>query len=248
MKWYRARTPYTCVKTGRARGNDGECTFGIDIGCTTSPCPDPTCGVCNICRAGFELERSGTNPGRIMALRYGKGVYFSGTSGKSNDYSGGTQRMRRVRHKGNVRWRAMFLCNVVAGKTHSTTESKLNDETLARIKQQGADSVEGKVGRHLNYDELVIYNPTCAVPTHPIVYALYDRAGAAGEGACAGGGGGGTGGGGGSSGRGSSYSRGGKGGYSNHDRDCDRDFSRRGAGSGGSRSHKRGRYFNKDKY
>ena len=110
-----------------------------------------------------------------MALRYGKGVYFSGTSGKSNDYSSGTERVRRMgRHLGDVRWRGMFLCNVVSGKTHSTTASKLSAEELVRIKERGCDSVEGKEGKHLNYDELVIYNPECAVPTHLIIYALYD--------------------------------------------------------------------------
>lgn len=151
-----------------------KCSFGIQLDRTTTPCSDPSCGVCNICRAGWELERSGSNAGRVMALRYGKGVYFSATSGKSNDYSAGTERIKHMGHLGRVRWRTMFLCKVVSGNVYSTTASQLSPAELDKARREGADSVEGRVGSHLNYDELVIYNPACAVPTHLITYALYD--------------------------------------------------------------------------
>lgn len=66
---------------GTGLGNG--CNFGVDL--QSEPCGSSQCGVCNICRTGFALDRAGATGGQRMNLRYGRGLYFSDTSGKSND-------------------------------------------------------------------------------------------------------------------------------------------------------------------
>eukprot|EP01125_Pyxidicula_operculata_P017492 TRINITY_DN6126_c0_g1_i2.p1 TRINITY_DN6126_c0_g1~~TRINITY_DN6126_c0_g1_i2.p1 ORF type:complete len:296 (-),score=30.82 TRINITY_DN6126_c0_g1_i2:332-1219(-) len=58
-----------------------DCWFGVNIG--SAPCNSEQCAVCNICQKGFDVTLSGT---ATKTLRYGPGLYFSSTSGKSNDY------------------------------------------------------------------------------------------------------------------------------------------------------------------
>ena len=66
-------------------GTSLECRFGIDD--EAQICESKTCNVCSILTAGLTLDRAGTGKlgGAVMPLRYGKGLYFSGSSGKSND-------------------------------------------------------------------------------------------------------------------------------------------------------------------
>ena len=86
--------------TGLAAG----CNFGVDQ--QARPCFSPDCGICNICRAGFRLDRADSNPARpAMSLRFGKGLYFSATSGKSHDYNLLSERPRRIATHGVVPWR-----------------------------------------------------------------------------------------------------------------------------------------------
>ena len=88
------------------------CAFGIDLK-QAMPCDSTECGVCNICREGFRLDRSGTGPGgQRMVLRFGRGLYFSDTSGKSNDYNDDSRRMRPIGNGKTVQWKCMFLCKV----------------------------------------------------------------------------------------------------------------------------------------
>ena len=66
-------------------GTSLECRFGIDD--EAQICESKSCNVCSILTAGLTLGRAGTGKlgGAVMPLRYGKGLYFSGSSGKSND-------------------------------------------------------------------------------------------------------------------------------------------------------------------
>ena len=88
---------------------------------------------------------------------------FSATSGKSNDYAHGSERMRRGR-----RWRTLFVASVAAGKAYCTHDAELD---LSRP-PDGYDSVVGEVGDHLNYDELVVYNEAAALPEFLIVVSF----------------------------------------------------------------------------
>jgi len=129
--------------------------------------------VCNICRTGFALDRAGATGGQRMNLRYGRGLYFSDTSGKSNDYNQASERRRNITGYGSSPWRAMFLCQVVAGRTHRTTDERIEEPQIDELIADGRhNSVTGEVGPHLNYDELVVYDTAAAVPNYLIVYAL----------------------------------------------------------------------------
>jgi hypothetical protein len=128
--------------------------------------------VCNICRTGFALDRAGATGGQRMSLRYGSGLYFSDTSGKSNDYNQASERERTIAVHGPTPWRCMFLCQVVAGKTHRTTDAQILEPQIEELLADGYDSVTGEVGPNLNYDEIVVYDEAAAVPNYLIVYAL----------------------------------------------------------------------------
>ena len=106
-----------------------------------------------------------------MALRYGRGIYFSATSSKSNDYSKGSELVLRQgdRHGRLWAWRCMFVCHVAIGNTYRTTDGSLTDDMCP---PHGYDSVTGEVGPHLNYDEVVAYDESQAVPSYLVVYTI----------------------------------------------------------------------------
>ena len=159
------------VERFHGTGLDQGCNFGVDL--QSEPCGSAACGVCNICRMGFALDRAGATGGQRMNLRYGRGLYFSDTSGKSNDYNQASERRRNISGHGGVAWRAMFLCQVVAGRTHRTTDASIEEPQIDELIADGQhDSVTGEVGPHLNFDELVVYDEAAAVPNYLIIYAL----------------------------------------------------------------------------
>ncbi|KAI8901658.1 hypothetical protein BC833DRAFT_562308 [Globomyces pollinis-pini] len=133
------------------------CSFGIKL--NKAPCTLDDCSMCQIAKHGFKLAKAGSNRYPIN-LRYGFGLYFSPCSGKSNDYVG-----KDENHSGKV-FRVMYVCEVALGNVYETT--KLFDE-----KPTEYDSVHGKASPGaLNYDEYVVYDEKCAIPTHAIVYSL----------------------------------------------------------------------------
>ena len=154
----------------RFHGTSAKCSFGIDL--NAWPCPDPECALCSIAGRGFLLVHCGTGPNANRAafaagLRYGPGLYFSATSGKSHDYATGSERVR-----GGRRWRTMFMASVAAGRAHCTLESELD---VSRP-PAGFDSIVGETtakGGKLNYDELVVYVEDAALPQYLIVYTLH---------------------------------------------------------------------------
>jgi hypothetical protein len=152
------------------------CLFGCDQ--SRPPCMSTSCRVCGICRTGFELKHVARGAGgqawshQTQRLRYGEGMYFSPASSKSNDYNDGSERMRPG-HRGERRWRSMFLCSVVLGRSSTTTEGFLGE---GQCPPPGYDSVVGLPGGQgpdaLNYEECVVYSESQAIPSYLIVYSL----------------------------------------------------------------------------
>jgi hypothetical protein len=155
----------------RFHGTTMECSFGIDL--ASRPCLSGSCSVCRIMEQGFALARAGLGPNSATfgaSLRYGAGLYFSSTSGKSNDYAEETERVR-----GSATWRCMLIAQVAAGRafcTHEATRAmEIDDQGRARP-PDGYDSVVGEVGDHLNYDELVVYHESAALPQYLMMYTV----------------------------------------------------------------------------
>ena len=65
---------------------------------------------------------------------------------------------------------AMFVARVAAGRAFRTTEGEL--ELAGDAPPLGYDSVVGEVGEALNYDELVVYNESAAMPEYLIMYTI----------------------------------------------------------------------------
>jgi hypothetical protein len=63
----------------------------------------------------------------------------------------------------------MFLCSVAIGLPFKT---KLGELPTELCPPTGYDSVVGEAGLCLNYDEVVVYKETQAIPTYLIVYSL----------------------------------------------------------------------------
>lgn len=60
-------------------------------------CLRPDCRLCSIAMHGFKMEDNvGCSPVSHARLRYGRGIYFTSVSGKANDFSKLTARVRRV--------------------------------------------------------------------------------------------------------------------------------------------------------
>ncbi|EOD17497.1 hypothetical protein EMIHUDRAFT_244098 [Emiliania huxleyi CCMP1516] len=100
----------------RFHGTGATCDFAVDL--NRAPCNSRGCALCSILGHGISCPRygmqlvhagflrahagSGPNASNRAALRYGPGLYFSSTSGKSNDYATHSERLR-----GSRRWRTM---------------------------------------------------------------------------------------------------------------------------------------------
>jgi hypothetical protein len=152
-------------------GTSMTCDFGIDP--SAAPCASRQCAVCNICRSGFALDRAGSAAGRTLALRFGRGLYFSSTSGKSHDYGEASERRRPDGSGCERSWYVMFLCHVAVGRTHTTTAGGLEQAEIdALVYLGGVDSVTGEVGPNLNFDEVVTYDEASAVPSFLIAYTM----------------------------------------------------------------------------
>ena len=138
------------------------CTFGHDP--SKTPCQDPTCNVCSICRQSFRLNKAGKGGGVRMNLRFGQGIYFSDISSKSNDYNHGS-----LKEYNGRKWKCMFLCNVAIGNAFVTRDGTLPGHLCP---PRGHHSVVGEPGGELSYGEVVVYDETQASPAYLIVYSL----------------------------------------------------------------------------
>ncbi|KAF9260059.1 ADP-ribosylation [Marasmius fiardii PR-910] len=148
------------VTAGRSEGNENrrwhgtrrECQLG-DKG-QTQFCTLATCSLCCILRNSFDIGLWGKKTGWG---RFGKGIYTSSTSSKSNDYSHNVC-------KSNLK--AILLNKVVVGKGCKMT----HDSTSLTAPPSGYDSVLAEKGGSLNYDELVVYTNDAIRPSYLVMY------------------------------------------------------------------------------
>ena len=115
-------------------------------------CSTDTCGVCGIIQNGFLKRFISTN---ISYQRFGNAFYFAINSSKSHDYT-----------QGHGKYRAMLLCKVAVGRRYFTKSNHCDLQTAP----SGYDSVHGKHGGTLNYDETVVYNPEAILPIRVLLY------------------------------------------------------------------------------
>lgn len=122
-----------------------------------SCCDDSECGICGISLNGFDEKRIGLNIPRFQ--RFGKGIYLAPNSSKCHDYT-----------QGNSEYgiRAQLLCLVAQGARHELVQ----DSTKLTGAPEGFDSVYGKKGGSLNYDEIVVYESNAVWPQYVVVYEL----------------------------------------------------------------------------
>lgn len=110
-------------------------------------CKDIYCNACLIMKNGVK-----TKFGLIKDLsdqRFGPGIYFSTISGKSNDYT----------HNSGC----IMLFDVACGNMLEVDNGWWGPRPKLAMQY---DSVFGKVGKELNYDEFVVYNDAAALPRY----------------------------------------------------------------------------------
>ncbi|KAJ6512675.1 hypothetical protein C8R45DRAFT_1087818 [Mycena sanguinolenta] len=148
------------VASGRSPGNENrrwhgtrrECNLG-DKG-QTQFCASTTCPLCCIIKSSFDLSLWGTKTGWG---RFGKGIYTSSTSSKSNDYS---------HNDSTSSFKAILLNKVIVGKGCKLT----HDSVSLTAPPAGYDSVLAEKGGSLNYDELVVYTNDAIRPSFLVIY------------------------------------------------------------------------------
>jgi len=119
------------------------------------------CVICSIINTGLRKPK----PRVPSNEKWGFGIYLSGTSSKSDDYTG--QRVNG-QAKPATGVRALILCAVAVGRG---LKVKRYLKTIVRA-PRGYDSVIGdpKVFPGLNYDELVTYDIASCLPSYVVVY------------------------------------------------------------------------------
>ncbi|KDQ52778.1 hypothetical protein JAAARDRAFT_476269 [Jaapia argillacea MUCL 33604] len=135
----------------RWHGTSRACNLG-DTGHTTL-C-NGVCALCSIIRTSYDIALVGGNTG---FSRFGKGIYASSTSSKSDDYSKNT---------GKSSLKAMLLNTVVVGKGHKLYH---NDPNLTGP-PLSFDSILAETGHDLNHDEVIVYNNDAIRPAYLVMY------------------------------------------------------------------------------
>ncbi|RIA97887.1 hypothetical protein C1645_751053 [Glomus cerebriforme] len=144
----------------RFHGTKMSCQIGLQ---RSKVCDDNQCSVCAIIKEGYKLKYVGTGTISAAFQRFGSGIYFSGTSSKSDDYNEGSL----VNYMGE-NYKVMLLNKVVVGKGHALTR----DAMTLMSPPDGHDSVLGEpsANGNLNYDEVVVYKEAASIPQYLIVY------------------------------------------------------------------------------
>jgi hypothetical protein len=146
------------MSTGRSAGNENRRWHGTRRACNlgdkghTQFCSSATCSLCSIIRNSFDLSLFGkktgwgryvpsvirTSPGsnQMITRRFGKGLYTSSTSSKSNDYS---------HNDCKSHLKAILLNKVVVGKGCKM----LQDSTSLAAPPSGFDSVRTSLSSNL---------------------------------------------------------------------------------------------------
>ncbi|KAF8805453.1 ADP-ribosylation, partial [Phlegmacium glaucopus] len=148
------------VSTGRSAGNENRRWHGTRRICNigdkghTQFCSAPTCSLCCIMRTSFDISLWGKKTGWG---RFGRGIYTSSTSSKSDDYS---------HNDCQSQLKAILLNKVVVGKGRKL----LQDDTSLTSPPAGYDSVLAEKGGSLKYDELVVYDNDAIRPSFLVMY------------------------------------------------------------------------------
>lgn len=148
------------LSAGRTEGNENRRWHGTRRVCNlgdkghTQFCSSLQCSLCCIIRNSFDLSLFGKKTGWG---RFGKGIYTSSTSSKSNDYS---------HNDCQSSLKAILLNKVVVGKGCKL----LQDNTTLTSPPSGFDSVLAEKGGSLNYDELVVYTNDAIRPSFLVMY------------------------------------------------------------------------------
>ena len=120
-------------------------------------CSQPDCGICGVCRKGFDSSLIGTNISRFK--RFGHGIYLAPNSSKCHDYTQGVE---------EYDIRAQLLCLVACGEKCEL----IHDNTELKQPPLNYHCVYGKSARggSLNYDEIVVYDAQAVLPQYVVVY------------------------------------------------------------------------------
>ncbi|KAF7336996.1 PARP catalytic domain-containing protein [Mycena venus] len=148
------------VASGRSPGNENRRWHGTRRECNlgdkghTQFCASTKCSLCCIIKSSFDISLWGTKTGWG---RFGKGIYTSSTSSKSNDYS---------HNDCSSSFKAILLNKVIVGKGCKLT----HDSVSLTAPPAGYDSVLAEKGGSLNYDELVVYTNDAIRPSFLVIY------------------------------------------------------------------------------
>ncbi|KAF5370433.1 hypothetical protein D9615_009748 [Tricholomella constricta] len=148
----RGRFPTKGNENRRWHGTRRKCNLG-DNGLTTL-CTLPDCPMCCIIKTSFSLAKFASN---TSWGRFGRGIYASATSSKSDDYSKSASHSRLT---------GMFLSKVVVGRGFKT----LVDLPLLTAPPPTFDSVLAETGISLNHDEVVVYREDAIRPSFLVIY------------------------------------------------------------------------------
>jgi len=151
------------VAMGKSRGNEHRRWHGTKRKCNIGDpgnktfCGDAECSLCCIIQWSFDLKffKAATGWGR-----FGRGIYTSSISSKSNDYP------KNIGIKS--KWKALLLNKVVVGNGKNLIQG---DKSLTEP-PTGYDSVVAQVvpGGALNYDEFVVYRNEAVRPSYLVMY------------------------------------------------------------------------------
>ncbi|KAJ7067311.1 hypothetical protein C8F01DRAFT_664434 [Mycena amicta] len=148
------------VASGRSAGNENRRWHGTKRECNvgdkgqTQLCQSTKCSLCCIIKSSFDISLWGTKTGWG---RFGKGIYTSSTSSKSNDYS---------HNDCSSNLKAILLNKVIVGRGCKLT----HDNVSLTSPPTGYDSVLAEKGGSLNYDELVVYTNDAIRPSFLVMY------------------------------------------------------------------------------
>ncbi|KVI02172.1 uncharacterized protein LOC112501080 [Cynara cardunculus var. scolymus] len=140
-----------------ADGNELLRFYGTTIACSlgingdSSLCISDKCCVCRIIRNGFSTTKE---------LKGGVGVFTTSTSARAFESI-------EVSDDGPDTRRALMVCRVIAGRVHRPLE---NIQEIAG--QSGFDSLAGKVGLHLNIEDLYLLSPKALLPCFVVICKL----------------------------------------------------------------------------
>ncbi|KAF7312710.1 PARP catalytic domain-containing protein [Mycena indigotica] len=148
------------VASGRSPGNENRRWHGTKRECNVGDkgqaqlCQSTKCSLCCIIKSSFDISLWGTKTGWG---RFGKGIYTSSTSSKSNDYS---------HNECSSNLKAILLNKVIVGRGCKLT----HDNVALTAPPTGYDSVLAEKGGSLNYDELVVYSNDAIRPSFLVMY------------------------------------------------------------------------------